>query len=74
MKEQSHANNVLHFAIHAQDLAQTRERVETHGGKISYAGEIPAVGQIISFEDTEGNILGAMQYEPEALHQIALGL
>ncbi len=138
MKENSHANNVLHFAIHAGDVERARSfyeqvfgwrfeawgppdfyriltgspenpgiagalqkrqvnllnhgttgftctvsvldiehtsaLVEEHGGQISFKGEIPTVGRIISFEDTEGNILSAMQYEAEALQNIARGI
>ena len=138
MKENSHANNVLHFAIHAGDVERARlfyervfgwrfeawgppdfyriltgssenpgiagalqkrhvdllnqgttgftctvsvldiehtsELIKQHGGVISFSGEIPTVGRLISFEDTEGNIVSAMQYEADALHQIARGL
>ena len=137
MQEASHANNVLHFAIHAEDVErarlfyeqvfgwrfeawgppdfyriltgtqgspgiagalqkrhvellnnastgftctvsvkdinQTKALVEAHGGTVSFSGEILTVGQIISFEDTEGNILSAMQYENQALERIAQG-
>ncbi len=56
------------------DIEHTSALVEKHGGLISFSGEIPTVGRLISFEDTEGNILGAMQYEAEALQQIAQGV
>ena len=133
-----HANNVLHFAIHADDLERAREfyqrvfgwrfedwgppdfyrihtgteenpgiagalekrhaelsvqgsngftctisvagiedtkrAIEAHGGKITYSGEIPTVGKIVSFEDTEGNVVCAMQYEPQALENIGRGI
>jgi len=29
--------------------------------------EIPTVGTLIYFEDTEGNIVGAMQYETKSI-------
>ena len=38
--------------------------VEKHGGKIVMPKfHIPTVGTLIFFEDTEGNVIGAMQYE-----------
>lgn len=49
------------------DIDATRRAIEAHGGKVTYAGEIPTVGRIVSFEDTEGNVVCAMQYLPEKL-------
>ena len=41
--------------------------VETNGGKIAMAKfHIPAVGRGFYFNDTEGNLVGAMQYEAGA--------
>jgi len=138
MKEGPHANNVLHFAIHAedverarlfyeqlfgwrfeawgppdfyriltgtpdnpgiagalekrhvellnqgttgftctvsvQDINQIKGLLQELGAVIRFSGEIPTVGQIITFEDTEGNILSAIQYEAEALEHITKGI
>ena len=56
--------------ISVADIDDTKRSVEEHGGTISYSGEIPTVGKLVYFEDPEGNILGAMQYEPQALENI----
>jgi len=38
--------------------------VEANGGKIVMPKfHIPTVGTLVFFEDTEGNVVGAMQYE-----------
>jgi len=60
--------------ISVADIDGTKRSVEKHGGTISYSGEIPTVGKLVYFEDPEGNILGAMQYEPQALENIRRGL
>jgi uncharacterized protein len=42
----------------------TIKAVEAGGGKIVMPKfHIPTVGTIIFFEDTEGNVVGAMQYD-----------
>ncbi len=51
-------------SLGVEDIDQTITAVEKHGGKIVMPKvEIPTVGTLIYFEDTEGNIVGAMQYE-----------
>jgi predicted enzyme related to lactoylglutathione lyase len=41
--------------------------VEAHGGTILIPRTlIPTVGHLIFFRDTEGNVMGAMQYDPDA--------
>ena len=47
--------------------------IETHGGKITYSGEIPTVGKIVSFEDTERNVVCAMEYDAQALKNMSQG-
>lgn len=49
------------------DLAATVAAIEAAGGKV-LAGpfRIEGVGELVWFEDTEGNVLGAMQYEAGA--------
>jgi len=41
------------------------EAIASHGGEVTMpAFDIDGVGTLIMFEDTEGNIVGAMQYLP----------
>jgi len=48
-----------------ESIDDTIAAVEANGGKIVMPKfEIPAVGTLMFFEDTEGNIVGAMQYDP----------
>jgi uncharacterized protein len=48
-----------------KDLKATIAAIETGGGKIVMQPyRIEGVGELIWFEDTEGNLVGAMQYEP----------
>ena len=45
-------------------IDETIAAVEANGGKIVMPKfHIPTVGTLIFFEDTEGNVVGAMQYE-----------
>ncbi|MEP6962935.1 MAG: VOC family protein [Acidobacteriota bacterium] len=54
-------------SISVTDIDATIAAVEAAGGKIVMPKvTIPTVGQLIFFEDTEGNIAGAMQYETPA--------
>ena len=47
------------------DLKATIVAIEASGGKILMQPyRIDGVGELIYFEDTEGNFVGAMQYEP----------
>jgi predicted enzyme related to lactoylglutathione lyase len=51
--------------VGVKDLKATIAAVETGGGKILMQPYlIEGVGELIFFEDTEGNFVGAMQYEP----------
>jgi uncharacterized protein len=46
-----------------ESIDDTIAAVEANGGKIVMPKfEIPTVGTLIFFEDTEGNVVGAMQY------------
>uniref|UniRef100_B0T087 Glyoxalase/bleomycin resistance protein/dioxygenase n=1 Tax=Caulobacter sp. (strain K31) TaxID=366602 RepID=B0T087_CAUSK len=48
-----------------EDLKATIAAVEASGGKIVMPPyRIEGVGELIYFEDTEGNLVGAMQYDP----------
>jgi predicted enzyme related to lactoylglutathione lyase len=54
--------------VSVDDLASVRERVLAHGGTILYDGvEIPTVGTLLQFLDSEGNVCGAMRYLPGVL-------
>jgi predicted enzyme related to lactoylglutathione lyase len=47
------------------DLKATMAAIEAGGGKVLMGPwRLEGVGELIFFEDTEGNLLGAMQYEP----------
>ncbi|MBM3759563.1 MAG: VOC family protein [Acidobacteria bacterium] len=47
-----------------EDIDATQAAVEQMGGKILMPKvTIPGVGTLIFFQDTEGNVAGAMQYE-----------
>ncbi|PIB93041.1 VOC family protein [Caulobacter sp. FWC2] len=47
------------------DLKATIAAIEAGGGKIVMPPyRIEGVGELIYFEDTEGNLVGAMQYDP----------
>jgi uncharacterized protein len=47
-------------------IDETLAAVEASGGKIVMPKfHIPTVGTLIFFEDTEGNVVGAMQYEED---------
>ena len=51
--------------IGVDSIDDTIAAVERNGGKIVMPKfEIPTVGTLIYFEDTEGTIVGAMQYDP----------
>ena len=61
--------------ISVPDLAETQAAVEERGGKIVFPEyEIPTVGRIFQFEDTENNIVSVMQYEAQALENMRRGL
>ena len=49
--------------ISVADIEATRQLIERHGGTVTYSGEIPTVGKIVSFNDTESNSVCAMQYD-----------
>lgn len=52
------------FAV--DDVDAVALAVEANGGKISFTRSvIPTVGALIRFLDTEGNDIGAMQYETQ---------
>ena len=52
------------LGVHSID--ETLAAVEENGGKIVMPKfHIPTVGTLIFFEDTEGNVVGAMQYEED---------
>ena len=50
--------------IGVDDIDKTIRAIESAGGKITMAKfQIPTVGTGCYFNDTEGNVVGAMQYE-----------
>jgi predicted enzyme related to lactoylglutathione lyase len=51
-------------SLGVSSVDETIAAVEANGGKIVMPKfHIPTVGTLIYFEDTEGNLVGAMQYE-----------
>ena len=54
--------------VAVDDVDAIAQAIETHGGKIVLPKMvIEGVGRLIQFEDTEGNLVGAMHYdEPSA--------
>jgi predicted enzyme related to lactoylglutathione lyase len=56
--------NALENSFGVEDLAATITAVEAGGGKILMPRvRIEGVGDLIYFQDPEGNVLGAMQYD-----------
>ncbi len=48
--------------IQVEDLAETGRRVEAAGGeRVVQPAEVPGVGTVAYFKDTEGNVFGALQ-------------
>lgn len=53
--------------VAVEDVRQTAAAIENAGGKVVLQPYvIERVGTLIQFEDSEGNSVSAMQYEPEA--------
>ena len=53
--------------IDVPDIDATVSTVEKNGGTIAIAKmAVPTVGWLVYFKDTEGNMVGAMQTDPEA--------
>ena len=56
--------NTFETTLGVDDLQATIVAIEANGGKIVMPPfHIQGVGELIYFEDTEGNVCGAMQYE-----------
>jgi predicted enzyme related to lactoylglutathione lyase len=59
--------NGFECTIAVDDVDAVARAVEAGGGKILMRkATIPGVGSLVFFEDTEGNVAGAMQYENPA--------
>ena len=57
----------MELSFGVEDIQATIKAIEAHGGEILMPPfRIEGVGELIFFQDTEGNIAGAMQYETEA--------
>ncbi len=55
----------MEITFGVEDIEATVKDIEGHGGKVLMSPfHIEGVGHLIFFQDTEGNIAGAMQYEP----------
>jgi uncharacterized protein len=56
----------MEISFGVDDIHATAAAIEAHGGKVIMPPFcIEGVGELIFFQDTEGNIAGAMQYEKE---------
>lgn len=56
----------MEITFGVEDIQKTIADIETHGGKVLMPPfHIETVGHLIFFQDTEGNVAGAMQYERE---------
>jgi predicted enzyme related to lactoylglutathione lyase len=56
----------LECTLGVADIDETIAAIESNGGKIVMPKfHIPTVGTLIFFEDTEGNVIGAMQYDAD---------
>jgi predicted enzyme related to lactoylglutathione lyase len=54
--------------IMVESIDETINKITENGGKIVVPKmEIPKVGVMVYFQDTEGNIFGAMQADPDAM-------
>jgi len=50
-----------------EDVDAIAKAVEANGGKVIMPKvTIPTVGRLVFFQDTEGNVAGAMHYDPNA--------
>lgn len=57
--------NGFECTISVDDVDAVARAIEASGGKIlMQKATIPGVGSLVFFQDTEGNVAGAMQYEP----------
>jgi predicted enzyme related to lactoylglutathione lyase len=55
------------ITIAVDDVDKVAKAVAERGGKVVMAkSTIPGVGHLIFFEDPEGNLAGAMQYDAKA--------
>ena len=58
--------NCFECTIAVDDIDAITSAVSKHGGRVTMdKAPIPTVGILTKFEDTEGNVLGAMTYEYE---------
>jgi len=54
----------MEISFGVDDIHETIAAIEAHGGKVVMQPfHIETVGRLIFFQDTEGNVAGAMQYE-----------
>jgi predicted enzyme related to lactoylglutathione lyase len=57
----------LECTISVDDIQAAAKAVQANGGKIVMPiCELAGIGRLLFFEDTEGNVAGAMQYERNA--------
>ena len=61
------AINAFRCTISVSSVTETVEAIKSAGGALRSAViDIPSVGKVVEFSDTEGNIACAMQYEPSS--------
>jgi uncharacterized protein len=58
--------NSFECTIAVDDIDHVTEAVVAHGGRVLMSrAPVPTIGILTKFEDTEGNVVGAMAYERE---------
>ena len=59
--------NAYVCTVDVESIADTERRVAGAGGRqVTERMAVPGVGHLAYFKDTEGNVFGAMQADPEA--------
>ena|ERR1700722_17806635 len=59
--------NGFECTIAVRDIHETATKIEACGGKIVMpVATLPGIGHLLFFQDTEGTLVGAMQYEAAA--------
>ena len=60
-------DDIVVNTIDVDDAKEVAKKIEENGGEIVRpVGAVPGVGWLVYFKDTEGNLWGAMQDDPNA--------
>ena len=56
--------NAYRCSISVESVTALKQTIEAHGGRVTGPiFELPGVGKILNFEDSEGNVVAAVEYE-----------